>query len=870
MGRTYDRDGTTAGTGIPAKYDLVVTDEDDVATGLVVDWKQGGYSWQIDRPSLPTNNSAATADSGESYDVRDANDYYRIIFTDWVKGAGQESRDETGADASLFWTSKNIDVSKRGYMKLGPAYTTYTTTPTLIDGPVYAALKTDGTVAGIADGVPAVFAAFAPAATDPRASIRYTADGVTWQAVTFAGTDPTGSVTCFADDGEYCYAAFSGNDGVWRGKATDDDDWENWGSGSTADDIVAMCYCDGIIYAAKGSESEDAQLGSFDMATGIWTKLSTHYVSHSAATVGLVAVQQNVYWTITNGIRTTVYKCSAHVDPVVFQEYAEFPTGFIGLCSEGYGGIVYVGGYYDGPDDTTTSGVGALYACTDSGPALVADIGVGTEDWRIYALTAYEKQLYFLCGGSVWRWDLVNGGYSHWFDVATTGTTEEITWDVVEEDMSTEPGLPDWTVTVEGSPIHTVADGILTLQKGVPTTGTSVTYEYAHEGLDAQAGMTMELAFPAYGIHGAYFYLFLDNDIQQWYVLVRSAHPSYTYGTGDDINIYFTNPSDNSFIKAGTWRNTDRAKLRLTLKAYGNDDAIGSIYLNDQLLRETANLFYAGASPRVGFAAQPTWFTNVSTAHYRYLIDSFRYTNSDALPPTGGVTGDSWMTAARDAVWVGTKDIEIRKQVMTLDENSGSIYAASGSLKSSRSTARMSTIPKYFSSAEVSLVKPLEGEETVAVQAVIDGEALAPSRQGSEEAGNLLKFDIDRSGKEIALITELACPAGDSAPAGVSTPIVTHAAVKFTPMTTSNVLHTFTCNLRDHVQSGISGHKWDQDPDTVINSIVGWGNKVLTVEYAGLMFKGKLEALEATGYPQSRHQTADNQGTVRLVFREMA
>lgn len=846
---TYTRDGVATGTAVPAKYDLVVTDSDGEDTGLVIDWKQGGYSWNVERPNLPTNNSTPTVQNGEAYDVRDANDFWRIVFTDWVKGAGQESRDTSEADAALFYESHSIDISKAGAFALGPASFPYDTDADDIDGPIYAALKTSGEVVGIPDGKPAVFAAFEPPLEGGPDSVRYSVDNVTWTPVDLGETPPSGSVTCFADDGEYCYVAFTGTDGVWRGQASDEE-WEAWGTGADADGIVEMAYCNGVLYAAKGDATTAAELGSFDMTTGAWTKFNPHYVSAGAVTAGLVKMGPYVYWTITNGVRSTVYKANALADDPL-AEWASFPTGFVALCSAEYGGVVYVGGYYDGPDDDNVTGVGALYACTDSGPVLVVQLGISSEDWRVYAITAYEKFLYFVSHGSVWRYDLVHGGYSHWFVIAEAGDSDDIDWDV-EETMASEPSEPAWTVLELGGS-HAAEDGVLTMSATYPE---DVAFVCADAGLDSEVGTTVEFEIPANGVQGTYGYVTIDDGTDSLNLYV-GCNPGGggTYDASDQVWLYsfYTMEPIPSFYGICHWNYGEAATVRASLKG-----GAATVWLNGQLTRTFTYLHEPEASPRIATGIS----THLDVPAVVFKLDRLAYSAAGNFSPHFAATGTTWLAAVRDAVWVGTTNAEIRKQVAKASENSGVMYATAGSLSSSRSTARMSTIPKYFSSADVFLADPLAATETVSVQTIVDG-VVADSGLITETSDEKLRnYAIDRSGREISVRTLLGSD-------GTSTPEVKQVVVKFIPMSTSNALHTYTVNLRDNVQSAVSGQKYDQDPDAIMNRVVAWANQVLTIQYAGLSFKGKLEAVEAKGYPQSRGQAADNQGTVRLTFREM-
>lgn len=435
-------------------YDVTFSDGTN-EYGFVALATESAQSVVASRPSL---SSTTPPIENILYTVRDLDDDWMLAIPSLQNGSGQASYDALNSDFNKFYESCNLDISRRGALKLGP-YFLWDTTQSDI-----------GNIA--IEGLGYLWAAFKPAAAGAQEQLWFY-DGTTWKATTWegAGADPTGYVTALCCDGYYIYAAIDSADiyyGLVSGGACDMDPLVN---DSSCDEVVAMCYHGGTIYVAQDFAAGTSEVGYLDdvAAPGRTfkelymekanpadpaTPIVTHGVTSLGGTIGLVAAENYVYWGVTGGARTKVYRIQ-HNTVDVFEEAAELPAGFVSTCMTSYLGTVYVGGYWR---YGTTAGKGAIYAIAGGSSTLLTSVGesptstgTGDYDHRIMGMCPYERFLYFTTKTDVWRWDLVNGGYSHYADLPamdkvtlTLGATD----DVDAGDSVTINGL---TFTAHGS-----------------------------------------------------------------------------------------------------------------------------------------------------------------------------------------------------------------------------------------------------------------------------------------------------------------------------------------------------------------------------------------------------------------------------------
>lgn len=791
---TYDRDGTQQGS-CPDKYDVQLTNEDGDSCGFVLysDADTPPWAWKIEPTQLPTNNSQQT-DNGDLYDIRDANDYWRITYTDWCRGAGQATRDEADALPSKFWDAQRVNTETPGSFTLGPGLVSYVTSPGDIEGKSIAALKNS-------DGDPVVFSSFTPAGSDPRATIRYSDDNVTWRAVTFDGTDPTGVVLCFTTDGQYVYAGI-GSDGIWRGTASMSVAWTKW---STKAGIVALCYAGGYMFAADATT-----LYYFDAtptAQEIKNAGVTLGLGPSVTTAGLVANGNTVHWVVTNGQRSDVYEAwldvsSGSVVPQ-FQHVCTFPTGFVARCAYSYLGVTYVGGAYE---DVADKGQGAIYAVMDGGLSILTTIGVAAEDWRVMSITAWGKSLYFLCNGSIWRWDLTKGGYAHYMGPFSSEAAAWDPWDV-EEEMTSEP-TTGWTRSGTAGTF----DGT-----GTIPSGTSYTYSDA----SSVTSGALEIGIPSGTASG-------------------STYDQGEFGLRNGSYEIAAKLHSSTHIRSNVVEIVTADLLRTVVFATGSAHTI--------TLRIIGGLGYVWAD---GVLIHSGLALPASTAKGCFFegpikIDYLHYARAYADAELSSV---SVISACADEVWCPVADTAIYK---------GGGYTSSGWLKCSESTARMSTVPKYFAYLDVVLEQPLQGSEAVTAQVMIDGTTYDAGT--FTEDGTLLTAPIDQTGIAAAPVISLT--------SATTAPVVKHVVLRFTPMSSSRGIYTFTANLNERAQSR-DGAIWDIDPQTAIDFLRDSIGKVVDVDFYGLWLRGRIEEVTMRGAAMSRRGNAARQGIAQFTVREM-
>lgn len=812
----------------PDKYDIQITDADDTSHGLICDWARQGAGLTIDPPNIPRSTDVSTKGS---YGVRDANDYFRVVQTDWSEGGAQELYDREADSENAFYSSENIDVSTVGQFSLGPGLVTFT------DTDAHAAI-----IAALYDGSsrPLVFLV-----TTDSPYIKYSYDNVTWADIT-AGTGddmPDGAPVALATDGQYVYAADASK--VYRGTTTD------WSLFETESGITALAFCSGILYGTKGSTSATAQLGTFTGALNAWTALSpavSTAIDASGSTFGLVTSGRFVYWGITNGMVTKVYKAQYGGGSTTdtLQEVASFPTGFVGACMYAYLDTVYVGGHFDGA--TASTGLGAIYAIVNDAPARLTDVGSDrTADNRVLAMTAYERQLYFVSNQHVWRWDLVHGGYSHWAGpVNSTTVDSSIVW-TKTWDMSDEP--TDCTITSSNAGISYASASEVEFTALAPGGGAAYAQFRSTGAVVDTTGTTLEMDLLGYP-----------------FTIWPGKSQSITLailGSAKDARIVLTNPVgyDYADYTAGLYSGTTLlaalgsfdgllpATWRLTLK---NGEA--NVWKDGTLLAsKTATT--ASTTARVQLRWDYPNPAGEPVAYTEAYVDRVRWSDDGAYDPNAvsSFTGYG-MAAARDAVWVAGTGVEIQKTSGT---------ATSGHLVASQSSGNMPTVDKYLNALTVQCPNTVPVGGTVGAQVTIDGVGPQPLTEDATLSDSYLHwFPIEQTGRRLQSRIDLTAT-NDS-------PVVAETAVLFTPMPKTTKLYSYFVRCWNDVESRVSGLLWDEDAETVSDFLESVANTIVTVSRPGRDdYTGKVEGVEYLEAPPSR--TANGrEGVYKVNIRQVA
>jgi hypothetical protein len=476
--------------------DLTITNRYDESHGYVIaEGEQNPVLHTSNAPNVPLPGSGSSpTQAGGLYDVRDSGSK-ALAHLDWRLGAGQRSLDGNEANASLFWESSNMDVSRPGELQLlRPVSNTHLENTC---GPCFSALGYlwMGNSLGV---------------------LSYSADnGANWTACT--GYTSTAPISGFATDGVkvfICIPAGASNS-VWVNTAAAPGTFSRFGSTGTTAAIRHLAYQSGYLWGATASGA-----GVFDSDTGVFTEKTQPSINRVNSSVALVVAASAVYWVTSQGGRSYVYQIthsfSGATLTVVTEQYMEMPTGFVATCALGYLSVVYVGGYYQSA--TTGVGKGAVYLCAEGYAAPLFEIGEHPEltedpanmsnDNRIWAICSASKDLYVLTNRACYRWDIDGTGYAHTFDFPGCGSSELVTtwtagslysWD------GSEAGVPDaphyqfpegYTRTTSGAGTAvwdyaggiakvSCADGVITtIATGAPT-------------LNNALGTTMAVAFGA-------------------------------------------------------------------------------------------------------------------------------------------------------------------------------------------------------------------------------------------------------------------------------------------------------------------------------------------------------------------------------------
>lgn len=808
----------------PDRYDLKVTDAEGESHGLIVDWSKGGSGLKVD--SSQNLQSTKVSTKGD-YGIRDANDWYRIIQTDWSEGCGQTSWDRETDSESAYEASNSMDVGTRGKIKLGPA-TTYTQD---LD-------TSTASCAGLVDGSgnPIVWRADLSAPY-----ILYSKDGITWSPPAATTVDPTGPPSSICTDGEVVYFnATGGTEAVHVATIADITTF------SAEDGVTHLAVTSGRLYGAKGSTTADAVLGSFAIG-GAWSSLSPEVASAinaAGTTFGLVANGNYVYWGITNGMVTKVYK-ALYVDGAkdVLQEVTTFPSGFVGRSMHAYLGTVYVGGHFDG--ETATTGLGAIYAIVNDSPALLTDVGTNrTEKWSVVSIASYERNLYFLTANRrMYRWDLVVGGYSHVMDVKA-GESISVpsswtgTWNMTAQPSTATVINASTTVTYPSGTLQAVqnsATDLLRISQDVgfnDTTGETVEVDLPSGDL-ANVPATGISSFLQFGIEGSV----KGASVKMWRDYSKSG------GSGYWGEIYTGATMLTSF-----WMSSAAATLKLTLK--GTKTTFGV----------NGDIIYTGVASGAKSGNSKVWLEltkGAGTTVCTTRVVELRWATSGDFVPSQMITfAGSSVVCARDKVWALCQSATLGGCEIT----STTEYLLTSSVTSSKSSGNMPTIDKFFHSIDVQFEQYPTGTKAI-MSCRIDAQAVYfPA--GTMGEGGLMSFPVSKKGRSISYTITLITTDP------LQTPVVTEIAILFTPMPKTPKTYTYFIRCWDKVQDN-SGGDWDEKATVVADFLENIVNTAVTVERPGRpSFDGKVDGLEYLEAPPSRKANG-REGLYSLSIRAL-
>ena len=868
------------------RYDLRITDADGESHGLICDWSKGGAGLTIKRTEA--GRSTAVSTKGD-FGVRDVEDHHRIIQTDWSEGQGQKTYDREIDSESAFDESFNINIDVDGELRLGPLNRTVTDSDRgdgLVTLPVLIAL-------GESSNMPLVWGAFT--ASNSAMRIRKTIQGTTW--TNLSGPGPASDVTQMCSDGRYIYAVAGGV--VYRGDAGG----FSASAHSSNTGFTHVAYAGGYLYAAKGSATSFAQLGTFDSGTwdsaptgtAAWTAMTPEYgaaINAQGTTFGLVADGNYVYWGISNNHVTKIYKAlfASGATDLVFHEVCTFPTGFVGLCMHAYLGTVYVGGGWRGI--YSTYGMGSIYAIVNDTPALLTDVGTEMyRDQRVISMVAHERSLYFAADSQIWRWDLVKGGYSHhggplnstpvtpYASISWTGT-----WSCgAAPGSGDEPDLETGSPTTAGTTSVAYSSGtlIVTLdnegyswRRWDSNNNSAGAYT---NGIDDEVGTTMEVDLPSYFVQGsvphggvlpAGLCFGIQGSANSAFVKIEDA--PLVVG-GYQVGLYDGNTrTDGVLVASGVIPKSVVGTVRLTTFSkpftYGGE-TVDRVWAVVRFNGEYICSGYCESTPDL---AKVIWFqafkTNVidtltdvtvTVREVRWSDDAAYASDNITVPAVEGVqlavAGNYLYAACSGYGYTYTT----RSKYQTTAEGETAPF-----LRSSRSAGNMPTVDKWFTAIHVSH-KVLPGNCAIGCTAIIDDQRRPLTRDEDTSSDTLSVFPIGVSGGNIQW--ELSKPSTSV----LQTPIVTEVAVLFDPQPKTSKVYTYFVRCWENVESRSPGQDWGETASIVADFLEDIANTVVQVERpGGRSYSGRVDGLEMIEAPPSG-KTDGREGLYQLDIRRL-
>ena len=839
------------------RYDLRITDGNSESHGLILDWPKGGAGFTFDTPTLPASTAVST--KGD-YGVRDAKDAFRIVQTDWSVGQGQETYDHTTDSESGFWESKNIDTSVKGTLRLGREMITSllgTRSPVICVG-------------YLDDGTPALFAG-----RSGSPFIEYSLDGDEWSAVAGTVAEPV----CLTSDGDKVYAARKDTGQIIAGNSTG---WASLIAGGDNADFDHLAFASGVLYGSK-MNSTTPEVWAYHVTANVpaleqSTAPSGSSINAVGENFGLVPSQNVVYWGVTNGTTTKVFKVmygdGSVVQPVL-QEVAVFPDGFVGLCMYSYLGDVYVGGCYPGVDPDT--GIGAIYAIISDTPALLTEVGTDrTLDNRVVSISAWERDIYFVAASQVWRWDMRYGGYSHWtgpLDPSPVQTYADITWDKTW-DFSAAPSAATIDY-IRGSAIS-YANGEGAISVGTDDLSSLTVDALADtspstDGLDDTVGITAELdllgnclsrtgqpdtsAVLYFGIDGSaatgYVRLYTDPSDGSQYVHCDLYSGNKRDGTDDLIA---------RSIGFHIGPNTTTYTIRLTIHNWH-----AKVYVttgtNTTLLCEGSLTTAPTVAKSVWLKAGRKYVFGTHQPQWAY-VDRVRWTSE------GAYSTDLMLPVLAPQLVFFNAQAYVACSDLSVAYTTDNYFTASGDqaypyLTFSQTSGNMPTVPKFFTAFHVQLKKGLDAPCSLLLSGTVDGRTFSVGEDPDASTDGLRVFPLNLIGHTIQ--PTLSFVTTDNG----YTPVVSDTSILFTPMPGNACVYSFYICCWDRVESRTKGQLWDEKAGVVADWLQTLANTVVTVERPnGPSFQGKVEGLQYVEAPPST-EARGPEGIYQLDVRVM-
>jgi hypothetical protein len=835
-----------------------------------------------------------------AYLAREKSDWYVEAYRNWQDGSGQRSLDHADADRSRFYSSYATDGSRQGELRLAPA----TVGLTAVAGAVPTAVA--------CEGMGRLWCVW-HGAHDNLYFYNQASD--TWSVA--PGTHPTdGSITACCSDGDYVYFAVTGStaeggagNGVWKVRAS-----TSSSKISALQKITGMCVVTGHLCVARDQVSSEegvpngSSAGFLDFtaepnrAYVPCTPTGSSFWGPNLVSEELCALNSYAYWLVRSGEgavigeEAKVMRFSPIAEAYDFGEVQAFPVGFTGECMCSYLDVLYVGGYEKVPtyDDAgvSDSGMGEIYRL-EPGGTWERVVHIGEEelaDSRIFALTPYERFIYFIAGSQLYRYSIVHGGYEHagqlasgvetlyWTDIGPSEWTE--TWD-----GSTAPPI-DFVLTKSPTPnnpdlLVESSDGVTYLRANnrswavwrhadAALTGNAM-MEFKVQGIVSNGGMhgignsdAALIVRTVAGVvfdGGTYCYVYLRRRSVGNYIWdLVGVYPDWRAAGNDPghwvtirLQLDHTNRKGLVFVNGVLRRSVDYVAISTAEPVWGTTSLKNAV-------------FFSVGSPDEERKHEPVPQTR---ERERIYFDYLRYVRGVIVdPPPVTYRGDVARLVAR---YGSVFAVISSRNVYRTRRSSESAYATYGWMRVSDSSMGIDGVKKYLRYIDV-LHESLKVGEEIRLTTYVDGEpyevfvlnqaACAGERLSSISlptgVGTRLAIDCYTAGFKI----EFFGP-------GTSTPLVSTIVLRCTLETVNRYIYVLDCQDQSFDASD-SGVYQEYSGETLIDNLRQIKGRA--VEFWSPIsgtFIGKFEDLELHHWRASDESESEYHGTVVLKVREL-
>lgn len=729
--------------------------------------------------------------------------------------------------------------------------------------------------------------------------------GFGWRPVTMPGVGaPTGALTCLTSDGARVYAGFytpgSPNDSIWAGTFTGE--WVEVGIASV-EYVVDMVYSNGFLYAAQDGIASKAQVSVINSGGTVSVLTAAGGIAPNTRTAGLCALGVFVYWAVTDGSHTWLYRLQKSTTDV-FELVMRMPGGFVATSLVDHLGSLYVGGYTDtlttDPDNTTKDGqyTGYVYQISGGESAFVVCRFIdAAHDYRVRGLVSAGPHLYIATGEDIrihnpakaawWHacdlvsssstvtgsaLDFIAGGFSYIVDAKLPSAADAVRstnvvldanadgWvDTVAVDNATSPGFI--------SRFDTDSSGAKNLYMEV---SAKKWRRYTIAGLPTTDRGTLEFRFAEPWSQGGAFVLAGSTKEVRVYVRgysvaggARKAVVGLRYCSDGGASYYgvkWTGAID--VHEPGTTKYVP-ITVRVTLDATHG----AKVYVNGALALTGATnellTISGGAASKVWFAVGWPGDAQDDSNSERIRLYRVGFTAAGAYPPD----------YAPITTTVGMKGIAFGDgRVLVPAPGAGAVYAdskenpGSGWLRTSDSAFHMATVEKYFSSVEVTHSRLWEGQRLI-VTPYVDGTiAASTTREGPSEQ-TVTSAPVATAGKIISVQVRLEDD--ENWRAWADRLRIFSITARFYPQ---NKLpqHLFILNCRNGVQTR-NGHDWGTDPEDAIRHLFACAEsgEVVAAKAMWGEYPARIEHVELGQGPADKPGAEDVCGTVTLKMRRV-